>query len=126
METIKQVKPENLIGPLHSSSIIKRHPLNPIFTSEHVPYPSVIAYNAGVVKYQGQYIMVFRNDYNWNEEEQKAIGFQIGVAYSDDGVSNWRVHPKPILEFEGAEDSLGSYDPRVTILDGRFYITYDL
>ena len=90
MEKIKQVKPEDVIGPLASSSIIKRHPQNPIFTAKDVPYPSVIAYNAGVVKYHGQYVMVFRNDYNWNEEEQKAVGFQIGVAYSDDGISTLR------------------------------------
>ena len=123
-EKIKQVQPQDLVGPLKSSSIIKRHPLNPIFTSNDVPYPSVIAYNAGVVKYQGQYVMVFRTDYNWSDEEQKAIGFQIGVAYSDDGVSNWRVHSKPILEFEGGKDVKGSMDPRVTILEGRIYITY--
>jgi beta-1,4-mannooligosaccharide/beta-1,4-mannosyl-N-acetylglucosamine phosphorylase len=123
-EKIKQVKPEDLVGPLKTSSIIQRHPLNPIFTSENVPYPSVIAYNAGVVKYQGQYVMVFRNDYNWSDEEQKAIGFQIGVAYSDNGISNWRVHPKPILEFQGGADVRGSFDPRLTILDGRVYITY--
>ncbi|HSL27888.1 MAG TPA: glycoside hydrolase family 130 protein [Anaerolineales bacterium] len=128
MEKIKQVKPEDLVGPLRTSPIIKRHPKNPIFTSEDVPYPSVIAYNAGVVKYQGQYVMVFRNDYNWIEEEQKAMGFQIGVAYSDDGISNWRVHPKPILEFEGGAGDvvLGSLDPRVTVLDGRIYITYTM
>jgi hypothetical protein len=41
--------------------IIKRHPNNPIFTAKEVPYPSVIACNAGVVKYQGQYVMVFRS-----------------------------------------------------------------
>jgi hypothetical protein len=68
VEKIKQVKPEELVGPLKSSSIIQRHPLNPIFTSENVPYPSVIAYNAGVVKYQEQYVMVFRTDYNQNKE----------------------------------------------------------
>lgn len=45
MKKIKQVQPEDLIGPLHSSSIVKRHPLNPIFTSENVPYRSVIAYS---------------------------------------------------------------------------------
>jgi beta-1,4-mannooligosaccharide/beta-1,4-mannosyl-N-acetylglucosamine phosphorylase len=123
-EKINQVKPEDLVGPLKTSSIIQRHPLNPIFTSENVPYPSMIAYNAGVVKYQGQYVMVFRTDYNWNEEQQKAIGFQIGVAYSEDGVSNWRVHPRPILEFEGGEDVRGSMDPRLTVLEGRIYITY--
>jgi len=124
MEKIKQVKPEDTIGPLHSSSIIQRHPLNPIFTAKDVPYPSTIAYNAGVIKYQGQYVMVFRNDYNYNEEEKKADHFQIGVAYSEDGIHNWRVHPKPILEFQGGTDVLGSYDPRVTVLEGRIYITY--
>jgi beta-1,4-mannooligosaccharide/beta-1,4-mannosyl-N-acetylglucosamine phosphorylase len=123
-EKIKQVKPDELVGPLKSSSIIQHHPLNPIFTSENVPYSSVIAYNTGVVKYQGQYVIVFRTDYNWNEEEQKAIGFQIGVAYSEDGVSNWRVHPRPILEFEGGEDVRGSMDPRLTVLEGCIYITY--
>ena len=109
-EKIKQVKPEDLVGPLKTSSIIQRHPLNPIFTSENVPYPSVIAYNAGVVKYQGQYVMVFPNDYNWNDEEQKAIGFQIGVAYSEDGISNWRVHPKPIIEFQGGPAIIGAME----------------
>jgi beta-1,4-mannooligosaccharide/beta-1,4-mannosyl-N-acetylglucosamine phosphorylase len=123
-EKIKQVKPEDLVGAIHSSSIIKRYPLNPIFTSENVPYPSVIAYNAGVIKYQGQYVMIFRNDYNWNEEEQKAIGFQIGVAYSEDGISNWRVHPKPIIEFQGGEDVRGSFDPRAMVLEGQVYIAY--
>ena len=40
MEKIKQVKPEDVIGPLASSSIIKRHPQNPIFTAkvEDLPY----------------------------------------------------------------------------------------
>ena len=84
MEKINQVKSEDVIGPLSSSPIIKRHPRNPIFTAKDVPYPSVIAYNAGVVKYQGQYVMVFRNDYNYNEEEQKAIGFLLFDSHFDD------------------------------------------
>ena len=54
MEKIRQVKPEDVIGPLYSSSIIQRHPQNPILTAKDVPYPSVIAYNAGAVKYQGK------------------------------------------------------------------------
>jgi predicted GH43/DUF377 family glycosyl hydrolase len=61
METIEQVKPEDIVGLLHSSPIIKRHPNNPVFTAKEISYPSVSAYNAGVVKYQGQYVMVFRS-----------------------------------------------------------------
>jgi predicted GH43/DUF377 family glycosyl hydrolase len=61
---IKQVKPEDIVGPLTSSPIIKRHPQNPIFTAKDVPYPSVIAYDAEVVKYERKYGIVFRNDYH--------------------------------------------------------------
>lgn len=66
--------------------------------------------------------MVFRNDYNWNEEEQKAIGFQIGVAYSDDGISNWRVHPEPIIEFQGGRHAAGSKRPEKIgrVFEGTF------
>jgi len=124
MSEIKEGKPSEAIGPLHSSPIIHRHPLNPIFTAKDVPYPSELVYNAGVTKYQGQYVMVFRNDYGYDENEKKAPYFQIGVAYSDDGIRNWRVHPRPILEKEGGDDVWGSYDPRLTVLDGRLYITY--
>lgn len=75
-EKIKRVKPEDLMSPLHSSSIVQSHPQHPIFSAGHVPYPSVIAYNAGVIKYQGQYVMAFRNDYNWSDEEQRRSGFR--------------------------------------------------
>lgn len=61
---IQQIKPEDIAGPLASSPIIKRHPQDPIFTAKDVPYPSVIGYNAGVVKYRRGDVMVFHNDYH--------------------------------------------------------------
>jgi len=97
--------------------------MNPILTAEDVPYSSTIAYNAGVVKYQGEYLMAFRNDYGYDEKEKKAPHFQIGIAHSRDGVK-WEVKPRPVIEFEGGEDVLGSYDPRLVVMDGRFYVTY--
>jgi beta-1,4-mannooligosaccharide/beta-1,4-mannosyl-N-acetylglucosamine phosphorylase len=110
------------IGVLQSASILHRYPDNPVLTSKQVPYPSVIAYNAGVIKYQGRYVMVFRNDYDWNKDEQKAVGFQLGLAFSDDGI-HWQTQPRPILQPEN-EEVLGSIDPRITLLEGRCYITY--
>jgi len=41
------------------NSIIKRYPQNPILSSSDIPYPSTLIFNAGVIKYQGQYIMAF-------------------------------------------------------------------
>lgn len=110
------------VGSLHSAPFIKRYAGNPILTAADIPYPSELAYNAGVVKYQGQYVMAFRNDYHYNPDEKKADKFQIGLAYSDDGIA-WRVEPKPILEGDG-KVVLGSLDPRITLLEGRYYLTY--
>jgi len=51
-----------LIGDLRSSSVIARHPENPILTAQDVPYPAMLVFNPGVTKVQGKYVMVFRND----------------------------------------------------------------
>lgn len=110
------------IGPLESDPIITRHPANPILRPEDIPYRSSLVYNAGVVKHEGEYLMVFRSDYGYDPEKKKAPHFQIGLARSADGV-NWRVHPEPIVEGDGGE-IMGTYDPRLTVLEGRFYLSY--
>ncbi len=46
---------------LKSSPVIKRHP-EPILSMKDIPYEATCIYNAGVTKYKGKYIMVFRND----------------------------------------------------------------
>jgi beta-1,4-mannooligosaccharide/beta-1,4-mannosyl-N-acetylglucosamine phosphorylase len=108
--------------PISSSPIIHRHPRNPILTAQDIPYPSALVYNGGVTKFKGQYVMVFRNDHGYDEKEKKAPHFQLGVAYSDNGV-DWRVQPSPILEPDDPE-IMGNYDARLTVLEGRCYINY--
>lgn len=107
---------------LQSSSIIQRHPRNPILTAADIPYPSKLVYNGGATRFKGRYVMVFRSDYGYDENEKKAPNFQLGVAYSDDGVA-WRVEPEPILEPTDKE-IMGNYDARLTVLEGRCYINY--
>lgn len=51
------------IGELVSSPAIARHPANPILTSHDVPYRSTLVLNPGVTKFEGRYVMAFRNDY---------------------------------------------------------------
>lgn len=110
------------IGPLRSSPLITRHPTNPVLTPEQVPYPSKLTYNAGVVKKDGQYIMVFRNDYGFDEKTKKAPNFQLGLARSSDGI-HWQVEPEPLFQGDG-EEVMGSYDPRLSIMDDMFYLCY--
>jgi beta-1,4-mannooligosaccharide/beta-1,4-mannosyl-N-acetylglucosamine phosphorylase len=105
-----------------SSAILRRHPRNPILTSDDIPYPSKLVYNGGVTKFLGRYVMVFRNDHGFDERTNKAPHFQLGLAFSDDGIE-WQVEPQPILEPDDPE-IMGNYDARLTVLENRCFITY--
>src|SRR5690242_16733123 len=65
---------------LQSSPIVRRYPGNPILTSADMPYPSRLVYNAGVTTFNDRYVMVFRNDYGYDERLKKAPHFQLGLA----------------------------------------------
>ncbi len=110
------------------SGIIRRHPGNPILKSDDVPFDSDLVFNAGVVKYQGRYVMLFRNDYGY-EAGRGFKGTNLGLAFSEDGVE-WDVSQRPILSGEwlreqsGGDDVMRIYDPRLTVIDGRCYLCF--
>ena len=64
--------------------IIKRYKKNPILTKDDVPYPVATVHNAGIVKYNDRYIMLFRS----HRTNGRSI---IGRADSEDGFT-FRVH----------------------------------
>jgi beta-1,4-mannooligosaccharide/beta-1,4-mannosyl-N-acetylglucosamine phosphorylase len=114
-----------LTPELHSAKCIKKIE-KPVLTKDDVPYDAELVFNAGVVKYKGQYVMVFRNDYGTNEQTWPGIRFKtsIGVATSDDGI-NWKVQEKTLFDskaFAGDEDKMRLYDPRITIIDDKPYL----
>ena len=39
---------------------IQRYAGNPILSADRIPYPATLIFNAGVAKFQGRYVMVFR------------------------------------------------------------------
>ena len=66
-----------------TASVIKKLE-KPILTPKDIPYKSTCVYNAGVTKFNGKYVMTFRNDYG---EWGKNWGLiNIGIATSDDGI----------------------------------------
>jgi beta-1,4-mannooligosaccharide/beta-1,4-mannosyl-N-acetylglucosamine phosphorylase len=111
----------DVVGPLTSSPLITRHPANPILTAAQVPYQAALIFNAGVARYQGRYVMVFRNDYG-SLAQQKLEGTNLGLAFSADGVS-WEVQPQPCFDLR-SDEILRAYDPRLTVLDGRCYMCF--
>ncbi|MFC1738169.1 glycoside hydrolase family 130 protein [Planctomycetota bacterium] len=104
-----------------SEKFVKRYEGNPILTKDDVPYSVETVHNAAVIKFNGQYIMLFRS--------HLATGRSIiGIAESKDGF-NFKVRPEPFMtpakEPVFAEyEEFGVEDPRITCLEGAYYITY--
>ena len=103
-----------------SSEVIKKLD-RPILSREDVPYNSALVFNAGVTKFNGKYVMVFRNDYG-DFENRKLTGTNLGLATSDDGV-NWSVSQKSCFSLSNDEISR-AYDPRLTVIDGECYMCF--
>ncbi len=109
---------------LHSSPVLRRCPQNPVLSKKDIPYNAELIFNAGVVKYEGRYVMVFRNDYDHQGGVQFG-GCNLGIAYSDDGIC-WKAEPKPFVTLEQFDDPeiLRVYDPRLTVMEGEVYICF--
>ena len=111
---------------------MKRCPLNPVLSAKDVPFDASLVFNAGVCKWQGEYVMLFRNDYGTKEEDWRAAvasgapnpGFStnLGIARSRDGV-HWTVGPKPVLAMRD-DEILRVYDPRLTVVEGRVVLCF--
>lgn len=103
-------------------NLVQRHPANPVLSAADIPYPATLIFNAGVAKWQGKYVMVFRNDYGGQPGRAGFEGTNIGVAESDDGIV-WRPRPEPWIQWGDAEVRR-AYDPRITVVDGRCYLCF--
>lgn len=103
-----------------TSPVITRHP-ETILSYKDVPYKAALTFNAGVLKHNGKYIMVFRNDYG-DYENQILEGTNLGLAYSDDGIK-WKVENKPCFAMKD-DEIMRVYDPRLTYIDGRFRMCF--
>ncbi|NOZ35809.1 MAG: glycosidase [Chlorobi bacterium] len=101
--------------------LVKRYKNNPVLTKNDVPYPVATVHNAGVIKHNGKYVMLFRS----HRLNGRSI---IGLAESDDGY-HFKVDKEPFMvpatkglfaEYE----EYGVEDPRIIRIDGEYLITY--
>ena len=101
---------------------MNRCPKNPILSADRIPYPATLIFNAGVAKFQGKYVMVFRNDYGCHPGGGLVEGTNIGVAFSENGI-DWEPRSQPWIEWKS--DEIGrAYDPRITVIDNRCYLCF--
>ena len=120
-----------IVTPILKSAPFLKKLDKPILTSADMPYESMLVFNAGVTKFKGKYIMVFRNDYGTTPEryvkERHMPGTSVGVAVSDNGVDGWKVLPYHLLDnhktlAESGREIRRFYDPRITVIEGKPYL----
>ncbi len=103
-----------------TDKLFTRHPNNPIFTAETLPYAANTAFNPGVARLDGETLLLVR-------VEDRSGRSHLAVATSADGAGGWQVDPSRALHPDPArpEELYGLEDPRVTPLeDGGFAILY--
>ena len=88
-----------------------RYSQNPVIGRHALPTSNSI-FNSAVVPFGDGFAGVFRCD-DWTRRMQLHAGF------SADGLS-WELEPEPIP----LDDFVYAYDPRVTWIDDRFYVTW--
>ncbi|NQV22928.1 MAG: glycosidase [Rhodopirellula sp.] len=107
--------PEKSNTPNPHADLFQRHPENPILTAEDWPYPAHTVFNAGVCQLNDETILLVR-------VEDRRGHSHLTVARSSDGVSNWRIDPKPSFAPEPKnfpEELWGVEDPRLTWVEER-------
>lgn len=117
---------------LKSCPYVTRYEGNPILTCKDVPYDCTLVFNAGVIKYKGKYVMVFRNDYN-HINGSRFEGTNLGICTSDDGI-RWKVKPEVCFDIRNKEleakfdvpagEITRCYDPRLTVIESEVYMTF--
>ena len=108
---------------------IKKRP-QPIMTAADLPYPCSLVFNAGVIPYRGEYVMIFRNDYGttqalYETQNKKFAGTSVGVARSKNGVDGWVFDPEPLVDSSDPHkdpELKRYYDPRIVQIEGRLYL----
>ncbi|HQH11577.1 MAG TPA: glycosidase, partial [Candidatus Sumerlaeota bacterium] len=101
------------------SELLKRYPGNPILTYKDLPFNANAVYNCGAVKFGDEYILVPRVEDGRRDNK-------LHIARSNNGI-HFRIEPEPIPIAPDPETEIWEYhryDPRVTYLEGVYYITY--
>ncbi len=140
MPTIsRDIKIGNILARVDLSNPVFRYAGNPILTAHEVnkvwnnpKYKVVTVHNAGITQHNNKTVMLFRSHL------RTGISV-IGIATSSNGITNWEIEPEPVIKPCNANnmfakgvnrhelienESGGIEDPRISHIDGTYYITY--
>ncbi len=104
--------------PAGNHDVVWRYSQNPIIPRNAIPRSNSI-FNSAAVTFNGSFAGVFRVD-----DKQRFMNLHVG--HSQDGI-HWDIQPDPI-EWVYTDPELSQfvhrYDPRVTWLEDRYYVTW--
>jgi predicted GH43/DUF377 family glycosyl hydrolase len=89
---------------------------NPILRPQGDGWESSSVYNPAAIVKDDRVVLLYR-------AHADDIVSHVGLATSDDGISFER-HPEPVLSPSEPYEEFGCEDPRVTEVDGTYYLTY--
>ena len=96
---------------------LERYPCNPVLLPNPLSaWEALNVFNCAVVQHDGLFHMLYR-------AQDIAYRSSIGYAVSVDGL-RWSRLDKPVLKFGAEYETRGVEDPRVTLLESVFYMTY--
>jgi beta-1,4-mannooligosaccharide/beta-1,4-mannosyl-N-acetylglucosamine phosphorylase len=104
--------------PKEHTEVLWRYSENPIIKRDAIPTSNSI-FNSAVVPFNEGFAGVFRCD-------NKAVQMNIFAGFSADGI-HWDIEHQPINFKKGNTDMIASdykYDPRVTFIEDRYWITW--
>ncbi|MFK5973450.1 MAG: glycoside hydrolase family 130 protein [Flavobacteriaceae bacterium] len=104
--------------PHDSKDVLWRYTENPIIGRYDIPTSNSI-FNSAVVPFEDGFAGVFRCD-------NKAVQMNIHAGFSKDAI-HWNIDHEPIVMQAGNTNMIDSdykYDPRVTFIEDRYWITW--
>jgi len=97
---------------------LTRHPLSPLLYPNPLhDWEALNVFNPAVIQHNGLFHM-------WYRAQGRDYVSRIGYAVSADGLRWNRLSDPVLVPHHGEDDRRGVEDPRVTPLDGEFYMTY--
>ncbi|PZN08999.1 MAG: glycosidase [Bacillota bacterium] len=106
-----------LLGPF------TKHPGNPILAPRGSTWEAKDVFNPAAVVKDGRVYMLYRAEDHTGPGQWNGTS-RIGLAVSDDGI-HFERYPDPVLEpTEPYELPGGCEDPRLTCIEGRYFLTY--
>src|SRR6187549_1169548 len=88
---------------------------NPILSPQGDGWESASVYNPAALVKGGKVVLLYR-------AHADDIVSHVGLATSDDGI-HFERHPEPVLSPTEPYERFGCEDPRVTEIDGTYYLT---